>query len=427
MSTAPVTPRVPDAVAQQIVAQMSGKPAPEPKVEEQKEEPKEEQPVAETKQETSSGEDVKVEETKAEEAKVEETEITSDQEKELQGKLDEIAGREENKDKSEEELKEVLLKETESSLHTENKPEEEKSEDPTSSSDSVDVNALIKEQTQGKFETLEALVEKAEQKPEDVFANEQIQKLNDLAKNGVDIAQVLKFQSLGISELDPANPSDARRLLKLQMQQEDPEATDREMEILLKLDYPIDEDDDEAEENEVSKAKMSRMARKAKKDLLKKESELELPQSNSINPVDAAKQREQAEMKKKEDAQKWKQVVDNNLMDYSRESFEIEKDYKFDFQVDSNSIKDIAASMQNPISRYVNKSGDTDMNKLRKEMTILNNYDKIIKAIHKQAVSMGRKSIVDGLKNPSVKGSVKSSKEGKSITQQIADKLGGRI
>lgn len=169
------------------------------------------------------------------------------------------------------------------------------------------------------------------------------------------------------------------------------------------------------------------MARKAKKDLLKKESELELPQSNSTNPVDAAKQREQAELKKKEDAQNWKQVVDKNLMDYSRESFEIEKDYKFDFQVDSNSIKDIAASMQNPISRYVNKNGDTDMNKLRKEMTILNNYDKMIKAIHKQAVSMGRKSIVDGLKNPSVKGSVKSSKEGKSITQQIADKLGGRI
>jgi hypothetical protein len=382
-----------------------------------------EEPAAEEKPaEEPVKEEPKAEEPKSEESQ-EESDL-SDEDKKTIEKLNEIAAREGNEEKTDDEIREIYRQELDSSL----KDEAPKGEEPTQGSkQDFDVNAFVKEQTQGKFESFEDMLAKVSEEPKNMFASERIQKLNDLESKGVDIEQVLKYQALGIEKLDPANVDQAMEILKHEMRMNEPGFTERQMDSFLTSEYKLNDEDAEEGEIEIAKMKLTRAARIAQNKLSERAKELELPKHDpGVDPVAAAKKREEAEMQRKQDQENWRKGVNASLADYSAEKFELNDDRSFEFKLDSDQIKDLSKVMSTPVEflqRYKTKEGfNTDL--FRKDMMLITNQDKIFKALDNMSYNKSTKDIVTSWKRPSQKGSVKSSNKGKSIEQQIADDAG---
>jgi hypothetical protein len=394
-------------------------------VEEKKEEPKAE--------ETPKVEDKK-EEPKAEEKKEEQKEEPKKEDiKDLQTQLNELADKEENKDKSEDELKEMLLTQL-SDNQTKPKKEEPKAEEPGTQDAKFDMEAFIKEKTDGKFENFESVLAKLNETPTELeFASERIKKLNELESKGVDIEQVMRFQSLGLDKIDESTQSGALSLIRLDMKLNDPYLTEKEIDAELRNKYLLNadrDDEDLAESIELAEIRMKRDGRKAKESLAVKQKEVELPSSNNTaDPVELAKQREAQENENKQFRSEFNSNVNKNLANYSSENFELDGDSSLEYAVDSDTMKQLQTSMTNTDKfweRYNNEDKTINFDKFRSDMLLLDNKDKIIKAAHNKGIAMGKKSVISLLKNPKQRGSSSSDKATKSMEQQVADNLFSR-
>ncbi len=309
----------------------------------------------------------------------------------------------ENESKSEEDLRKIVIEKAERSLHPDNK--NESGAEPKV----IDLNAEVKKSTNGQFESLEQMFEATKQ-PELTFANDQIKHLNELASKGVQIDQVLAFANLKVDELDPSKMEDAKKLIRIEMKQNEPGITDEEIDYDLRQLYDLTEqknDDDEVTNTEAirnAELKLLRNAKNAKSNLITKQKELEIPAAN------AGQQQSGPTEEQKRD---WSGKVDNSLENYESLEIPIGTDQNFKFQIAAESKETLKTTMLQPeafLSRYV-KDGQADMEKFRREMTILDNYETIFQAIHTQGDASGAKRVMDSIQNPSTE---KSGNQGGS-------------
>jgi hypothetical protein len=303
-----------------------------------------------------------------------------------------------NEGKSEEELRTILKENAERSLHTDK--EEISTEKPV-----VNLNDEIKKGTNGQFDSLEDIIE-ATKRPELTFANDQIKALNELASKGVDIEQVLAFQSLKIDGLDPTNIEDAKKLIRLGLRNDEPDITDKDIEYELNREYDLTEKKDELEEVtnkadiEYTMSKLSRNAKKVKDTLRNKQTELELP------PPDQGSQKVVDKELANKQFDEWKTKVVSSLESYEALDIPLKDDQSFTFEINSETKETLRNTMTNTnefLSRYVKEDGTADMEKYRRDMTILDNWSTISQSLVDQGDSSGAKRVLDSIQNPSSK------------------------
>ena len=303
--------------------------------------------------------------------------------------IEQITSREENKDKSEEDILGIYDKELqERSLSTETTEEEPKQEVSQKSFDE-----LLSEKTDGKYTNIEDLIKQVEE-PATTFASERIKFLNDLEEKGINIEDVMAFDSLKVDDLDPSSLEQASALIKHKMRIDEPGITERELEYEFNKIYDLSEPEDgeeiQKEDLEMTKLRLIRQGRLAKEDLLKKKKELQIPKVTT----NAEEQKKLLDDQIKENeklAEQWKEKVGASVKDYKEESFSVEKDVDFKYEVPEAVKKQTEEAMAMPndiLNRYV-QNGTTDINKFRREMTILNNYESIIRAVYSQGKNAG--------------------------------------
>lgn len=236
----------------------------------------------------------------------------------------------------------------------------------------------------------EEVSSKTEENP---FANEEIKKLNELAKNGVEINEDFwKWQRLDLDKFDVKSKDHALELRRMELALQNPELESHEVERLLKRSYKVlfsdyDEGDDEYQEalTDLSiDAKKSRTAIKAYKD------KIQLPK------VDLSK-REEEQRLNKEARDRFLQDVKTNVSSF--DGFEIDLgETKLKYSVDDKETKEyLESSIVNDTSflrdNYV-KDGKVDYNSLQRDLSLIANKDKIFKIIFEQGVSRGKEQIV---------------------------------
>lgn len=325
-------------------------------------------------------------------------------EKLIQKEILELKELPEHKGVSDEDLRKIVIKKVvERSLNPDNKNEN------GDAPKVIDLNAEVKKSTDGKFDSIEQIFE-ATKRPELTFANDQIKHLNELALKGVKIDQVLAFANLKIDDLDPSNIEDAKKLIRIEMRQNEAGITDEEIDYDLRQLYDLTEQKNEDEEVTNKEAirnaelKLLRNARNAKDKLITKQKELEIPPSNA----NTAPQGPTDEQKRD-----WSEKVDNSLANYEALEIPIGNDQNFKFQIAPESKKTLQTTMLQPeafLSRYV-KNGEANMEKFRRDMTIIENFETITKAIHAQGDASGAKRVMDSIQNPSTE---KSGNQGGS-------------
>lgn len=368
------------------------------------------------------------------------TEDAANSEK-LTAKTAEIKARPENKDKTDEDIKAILKSELENppkpdNLKVLNDLLKEHTKGAFTDINTIlnqkpkTVNELIKEHTKGTFADIDTLLNKANETKAD-FANDQIRHLNEIAKNGTDILEVLKYQSLGIDKLDPSNLDQAKELIKHELRLSKPGITEKELDYELKYSYPTElkketyEDENgekkerttNTEEVEISKLKLMRTAREAKEKLQKKQKDMELPKTNGFS-------KEQAQQLKDQ----WNAKVEESLKDTNDVTFTIgDKTFKYVIK-DKEKLKTTMKEADSFLKRYVN-NGQTDMKRYQQDMLASNEMENIVKSAYEQGESVGYENAINSISNLSVEtgNGRPPSGEPKTPAQHLAKKFRAEI
>ena len=102
-----------------------------------------------------------------------------------------------------------------------------------------------------------------------------------------------------------------------------------------------------------------------------------------------------------------------------------DKGEKFTFTLsdeDRNSVKETSADLSKFWSRFMNKDGTENVEKLNKTMFLVDNFDKVVRAVANQYKSNGKDDVLKDIKNPDY--SMNNSETGselKSLQQQMYD------
>jgi hypothetical protein len=304
--------------------------------------------------------------------------------------------------------------ETDSSLNTEEVSEETAEE--TKKVPQASFEEELVNRTDGKYTTIDEMLDAITQKDETPafeYGNELIAKMDELVKKGVNVdRQFILEQMVNYSDIDHSDVSQAIELVKRKIRLEDPEITDREMKWELQDRYKLDEDEYSEEDIERSKARLSRDARKAKKELIDYQKSNHLP--NGVDP-EVAKQQQEAQQKRVNEINS---ALKSTLNNYKQETINIGDEafeYKFDAETKSLIEKDVM-NTDKRYSRYFDSKGNLDSKQLATDEAWANpaTRSKMLNAFLKQATSTGSKEVVKDLKNSSL-----SSKKNPNSQPQV--------
>ena len=335
--------------------------------------------------------------TETEEKQPTEKEVMSEMIKSRYGKKEETK---EEKPPVEEKTKEKAKPESKTETKAETKPEE-KSEVKPEAPVQKSIDEMISEKTGGKYKTFEDFDKYANRQERKL--SERIVKLVELEEKGVDIYDVIKYESKGYDKLNPEKPEDAKKLLFEKWSEDEKGITQKELEFKYKQLYgkinKAEEDlsDDEKEEKEVQEIALMRKAKEAQQSLLDKRKDYELPKNNTNQP---------SEQELSALIEQWKGEVTPVITNHKEEIFSVTegKDKKdFKFVVTDEERNKTLQTMINPsniVQRHI-KDGKTDLNGLRRTAFIVENFDKILSAYGEDRYNAGLKNVVESIENTS--------------------------
>ena len=316
-------------------------------------------------------------------------------------KIAEVTGRDENKDKSEEEILTIATEEIRS-LNTEGDPPPKP--DPAGTEGQKTIDEQLSEKTEGKYKNIDELIAAAEKEPEEkVELSERLQTLHDLEKSGANVDKVLAFNQLGIDNLDPAKFEEAKRLLKIEMKLDDDSMSDRALEYELskkfELDYKYAEEDEDKEfplnKDKVDNERDSliREARKAKTRLEETKEKYLLPDPSANSQATAeATRKKLAEMK-----EEWEGKVNASLDGYDAISVKIEEGMDFRLPLDADKLTNLKGVINDPVTQFLGmytKDGKTDINALQQDIAMIQNRDLFLSKLWEQAEASGAEKLI---------------------------------
>lgn len=258
------------------------------------------------------------------------------------------------------------------------------------------------------------------------YANEQIRKLDELAKNGVEINEEFwKWQSLNIEGYDVKDKTQALELRRMELSLENPDLEPHEVERLLKRSYKalfdneIDVEDDEYLD---ALSDLSIDAKKSRAKLKEHKDNIQLPK------VDLSKKEEEQRLQK-EAVDRFLEDVRTNVTNFKGFEIPLDEGLNINYNVEDPKAKEfLQSAIANDTTffrdNYV-KEGKVDYGRLNRDLTIIRDFEKISKVIYQQGISKGKESIVKDLENPSDKNAetIKDQDGISSFYSQLAQQL----
>ena len=259
------------------------------------------------------------------------------------------------------------------------------------------------------------------------FANETIEKLNELALAGVDVNSndFWTWQSIDLDRYNPQDKDQALTLRQLELETENPDLSKEEVQRLLKRQYKTllsGDFDSEDEEYQEALLDLKIDAKRSVTKLKQHKQKVQLPK------VDLA-----AQEKAKEEAQKAREAFNMEtkkyVNQYKEQPIKLDENLEVKFQVSNEARKFAESAIVNNerffMDNYVNDKG-VDMPRLVRDMSRLADYDAHIKAAYEQGVSVVKEAVVDELENADESVSQRKQETFKSYEEQIAEQLAAR-
>lgn len=281
---------------------------------------------------------------------------------------------------------------------------------------------LYEERTGFKWEDSHIEKIKAETPKPYEFKSEYSKKLEEYVSQGGREEDFISTQTVNFEKMD------ATDLIANNLLRENPDMTDEEVELRMKVDYGMDNWNEDKElrtdEEKLQRLKFERDANRAKTDLIAYQKKWAIPTKDNSPKINESEQKEKF-------ASEWNQMVKDNLKGYSKETFVLDKDSSFEFGADTKSVEkamnDLVLDAPKYLTeRYLDKQGNTDFNKFRKDMFILNNFDEIVKKAAEHGRAEGAKSVVKEIKNakPAGTGEKPLAESTESAAMQVGRKMG---
>ena len=183
-----------------------------------------------------------------------------------------LVDQEETKQENQEEVKETPTVEeskesTESSLQKET--DETSTEETTEEVVSPDFNSMLSEKFDGKFKSFEELKEALDNKPEPKndkkYEDERLNTLVDFMEKGGQMEDFLSTQLTNYDEMSD------EALIKAELKSIDKDLTDEDIALLFSDRYKLDEEEFEEDQIKLSKLKLRRDAKEAKRKLVEEQ------------------------------------------------------------------------------------------------------------------------------------------------------------
>ena len=293
---------------------------------------------------------------------------------------------------------------------------------------SPDFNSMLSEKFDGKFKSFEELKEALENKPEPKsqkkYEDERLNTLLDFMEKG---GQMEDFLSTQLTNYDEMSDVD---LIKAEMKALDRDLTDEDIALLFSDRYKLDEEEFEEDQIKLSKLKLRRDAKEAKRKLVEEQKKYlvtEKKEEPKQEIVEEKPQEVSTGMSQEEIARKnkeWSDVVEKATSESEPIAFALnDNGESFNYTLTDDVISKVKADMSDLSTfwtRYIKEDGTNDVQKLKKDFIVLNNYENILKAAYSQFRSQGREDVLKDIKNPSFEASSKTnSNDKKSLAAQI--------
>ena len=297
---------------------------------------------------------------------------------------------------------------------TDTPPQEEKVETPeVIESNLDDVRAQLREELAKEYEG---------QKPS--FANETIARLNELATSGIDIdsPDFWKWQYTDVDKYDISNTQQALELRRLELELENPNLNEKQIARLLKRSYSalFDESFD-AQDTEYQEAMedLSIDATRSVTKLKKHKESVQLPK------VDL-QQKEQNESDAKAAQEAFLKDVRQNVQSYTEEPIKLDKNLEIKYIPSDDTKKFVESSIVNNQTWFVDnyvKENKIDYPRLQRDMARIHDFDKIVKTVYEQGISVGKEQVVDNLENASENVSSQKQQKASNFKDQILEQF----
>ena len=246
------------------------------------------------------------------------------------------------------------------------------------------------------------------------YANEQIAKMDEfIRKTGRNMYDYIRTQSVDYNNV----PDDV--LMKESLRQNNPELTQKELDLYFRSTYKIDPKKYKEDEVALGKIQLKKDASKARKEFVEIQEEFKMPN----NKVQA--QNDNNELKKE-----WLQSMNSEVDDLESLTFEInENGETFDFALTDehrDNLKSTNTNLDNFFDRYVGEDGDWDYDRLNLDMFIRDNFEQIVRSVANQYRSKGTEQVIKDIKNPSFNTDLKpATGKSKSLFDQLSDQIWG--
>jgi hypothetical protein len=258
------------------------------------------------------------------------------------------------------------------------------------------------------------------------YANDTIKKLDELAKNGVEINEDFwKWQSLNIEGYDVKDKSQALELRRMELNLENPDLEPHEVERLLRRSYKalfdndIDEEDDEYLD---ALSDLSIDAKKSRAKLTEHKDKIQIPK------VDLSKKEEEQRLQK-EAYDRFLEDVRTNVTNFKGFEIPLDEGLNINYNIEDPKAKEfLQSAIANDTTflrdNYV-KEGKVDYGRLNRDLTIIRDFEKISKVIYQQGISKGKESMVKDLENPAEQNAetIKDQDQVSSLFAQIAQQF----
>lgn len=261
---------------------------------------------------------------------------------------------------------------------------------------------IKEERSKWQKEQEELLAKTREEAVNSAYASDQIKKLNELAKEGVDITspEFLKFQSLDVNNYTPDNPQAALELIRLKAQTENPYLSPEDVKGMVEHKYKELLNPDEYMDEEVAAKRYEYLAEfgTAKSWAEQEKQKYTLPNS------DIQKQREE-EARKAEEANKlYRQGVTTSLKDFNAIELSV-GDKPLSYEISAGVKEQIQDYMISPTDfmskRYAKKDGTVDYEKMRSDMAWIVDRENMVKTALQNASATATEEVIDTIENPS--------------------------
>jgi len=323
----------------------------------------------------------------------------------------------------EESPQEIIESSLKSDSHEEQGDQETESQEPEDDSYNKTLSTL--NETYGTdYDNLDELLDDLEAEKNDVgFANEQVEELNRfVSETGRSPQDFFKTQSQNYDEMSDSN------VIKEYLSLENPELTQKEIDLFFDSTYKLDENKYNSEETELGKVHLKRDVSKAKQELKELQQEYWSPEKNE----DGYSEEEFQQMQQEQDQARetFYNDMDKELDDIDSLTFEInESGESFNYQLteeDKQVVGEAISNLDDFFDPYMDEDGNIDKESLALDIMAMKLQGKIIKSVASQYRSKGSEQVLKDIKNPSFEpAKVTDNKEGNSIGDQIGKQIFG--